>query len=253
MTDDVMSGNWSFRDTADQNLKRWGYRLSEKSDGHPVRSGEKSIRFEVRSGDCSWDKYHSNNDCKRSMERREKKQDPAIEHGNTWYHWSLYIPENSVSEGYPILGQFHYATARGGWGAIMFFRVAAVRILGTKEYVEAYAIDPLGFWNAGRDTRLVAFDDMKGKWTDVLVNANWSHNEDGFIRVYVNGSEDPIYSYSGSTRKSRQGIEFKFGIYRFTSKATHVVYYDDVRKGKSCSEVTQYFPCDKIVNATDGS
>ena len=26
-----------------------------KADGHPVRAGEKSIRFEVRAGDCGKD------------------------------------------------------------------------------------------------------------------------------------------------------------------------------------------------------
>ena len=30
--------------------------LVNKKDGHPVRSGNKSIRFEVREGDCGEDK-----------------------------------------------------------------------------------------------------------------------------------------------------------------------------------------------------
>ena len=30
--------------------------LVNKKDGHPVRAGEKSIRFEVRNGDCGKEK-----------------------------------------------------------------------------------------------------------------------------------------------------------------------------------------------------
>ena len=81
---DVLSGNWSFRDSLNQNLKPWGYKIVEKSDGHPVRSGEKSIRFEVRSGDCSWSSGKSGlfySDCDRHAERRERKHFPPPEGG----------------------------------------------------------------------------------------------------------------------------------------------------------------------------
>ena len=35
--------------------KGYGMQVVDKKDGHPVRSGDKSIRFEVRSGDCGSD------------------------------------------------------------------------------------------------------------------------------------------------------------------------------------------------------
>ena len=42
-----------------------------KKDGHPVRSGKQSIRFEVRSGDCGKDEMGEWNDCKNDRERHE--------------------------------------------------------------------------------------------------------------------------------------------------------------------------------------
>ena len=43
-----------------------------KKDGHPVRAGEKSIRFEVRNGDCGKDKAPGTwNDCEGLRQRHE--------------------------------------------------------------------------------------------------------------------------------------------------------------------------------------
>ena len=41
----------------------------DKSDGHPVRAGDKSIRFEVRPGDCGYNDGWS--DCKKDRERQK--------------------------------------------------------------------------------------------------------------------------------------------------------------------------------------
>ena len=50
---DVYNG-WSFKKSLPANFKRYGYSIVSKSNGHPVRDGKKSMRFEVRAGDCSW-------------------------------------------------------------------------------------------------------------------------------------------------------------------------------------------------------
>ena len=54
---------------------------------------------------------------------------------------------------------------------------------------------------------------------------------------------------NNQTKRRSDYTHFKFGIYRRGVSAKHlttptqIVYYDDVRKGKTCSEVTEYFPC----------
>ena len=42
--------------------QKYSLQLVDSKDGHPVRSGNKSWRFEVREGDCGGDKKYS--DCK---------------------------------------------------------------------------------------------------------------------------------------------------------------------------------------------
>ena len=50
--------------------KDYGMQVVDKKDGHPVRAGDKSIRFEVRSGDCGNDP-DGWSDCKTDRERHE--------------------------------------------------------------------------------------------------------------------------------------------------------------------------------------
>ena len=49
--------------------KKYSLTLANSKDGHPVRSGKKSYRFEVRLGDCGKDSGHD--DCKKDRQRTE--------------------------------------------------------------------------------------------------------------------------------------------------------------------------------------
>ena len=51
---DVGSGN-TYSKSLGSGFKKHGYTIVSKKDGHPVRAGGKSIRFEVRFGDCGKD------------------------------------------------------------------------------------------------------------------------------------------------------------------------------------------------------
>ena len=66
---DVGSGN-SYSKSLGSGFKKHGYTIVNKKDGHPVRAGEKSIRFEVRFGDCGKDKAPGTwNDCEGLRQR----------------------------------------------------------------------------------------------------------------------------------------------------------------------------------------
>ena len=49
---DVVSGSKFKKSLTGNYYKKYGMEVVSKADGHPVRAGEKSIRFEVRAGDC---------------------------------------------------------------------------------------------------------------------------------------------------------------------------------------------------------
>ena len=68
---DVASGSKFKKSLTGSYYKKYGMEVVNKSDGHPVRAGEKSIRFELRAGDCGKDKDGGWNDCKKNRERHE--------------------------------------------------------------------------------------------------------------------------------------------------------------------------------------
>ena len=256
MDSDTISG-WSFRNDSVSASTGYGFRVVSKEDGHPVRSGDKSLRFEVRHGDCKgtpwWD------DCSTDRERVERVESYRHNVGEYWYAWSLYLPEDFPSI-YPvlvILGQFK------GWElALPAFTFDIAGTFGGGYY------RPIHYRTRGvKSTDPLPVSAMRGRWTDVLIHANWTKGDHGWLRMYVNGKTEPTYHYSGFTspREPHGGIYFKFGIYRaFVSRRfvsnpkagdtpTQIVYYDDVRKGKSCQDVTKYFDCAVIMSGTHGS
>ncbi len=82
---------------------------------------------------------------------------------------------------------------------------------------------------------------MLGKWTDVLVNAKWTNEEDGFFKVWVNGKLKA--QHTGMTQERIDDMNFHIGVYRsFLSKTpgpdpTQVAYYDEVRHGNKCKKL----------------
>ena len=56
---------------------------------------------------------------------------------------------------------------------------------------------------------------MRGKWSDILVHANWTSERDGFFHVYVNGETNTavFLEWTDEERPDRE-VYFKFGIYR---------------------------------------
>ena len=68
---DVVSGSKFKKSLTGNYYKKYGMQVVNKSDGYPVRTGEKSIRFELRAGDCGKDTDGKWSDCKTNRERHE--------------------------------------------------------------------------------------------------------------------------------------------------------------------------------------
>ena len=67
---DVVSGDkFSKANNKYNTYKKYGMQVVDKKDGHPVRAGNKSIRFEVRAGDCG--QSNDFDDCADRKERHE--------------------------------------------------------------------------------------------------------------------------------------------------------------------------------------
>ena len=235
---DVAFGNKYFKSLA-KNYKKYGMQVVDKKDGHPVRAGNKSIRFEVRPGDCGYNDGWS--DCDTDRERHELSG-KRMSGGEWWYSWSIYLPKDFVSV-HPTkvaLGQFHQESGHVVW---MFQNQSFVKSGG-------YWVDDAVPGDSRKLNQILSQDEMIEKWNDILVNVKWTKKDDGFFKVWLNGKQ--VYSFSGPT-KTKAKTYFKFGIYRsFLSKwinssknkkkekgvPAQVVYFDEVRTAKkSCKKL----------------
>lgn len=209
--------------------------------------GRRAERFELRSGDCP----RATDDCNTDRERVEfSEKKPGIRLGKEmWVAWSVYLPRDFPRVRAPngwiatMLGQFHQ---KGNSGPELMFH------LTDSEYI-LHLADPHHLTNDPMNPHkelawkpIYRRSQMIGKWTRIMVNANWSRESDGFIRVWINGKQ--VFKYSGpTTNDGRNPIYFKYGLYRsFVSvygnktPPTLVAYYRDVVKGRTRDEVENF-------------
>ena len=94
---------------------------------------------------------------------------------------------------------------------------------------------------------------MRGKWNDILVNANWTHTKDGFFKIWINGKL--AFHHKGMTQEKGERIEFHVGVYRsYISKTsdpdpTQIAYYDEIRHAETCERLNLKdldYSCKKI-------
>ena len=238
---DVGSGNTYLKSLA-KNYKKYGVQVVDKKDGHKVRAGKKSIRFEVRPGDCGYNEDW--NDCKNDRERHELSG-KKFGSGEWWHAWSIFIPED-----FPIIfptkamfGQFYLK----GEGPIFAFENQwPDRNIGGGYHIER------DFIHYNKLDTIASDEEMRGKWTDILVHAKWSDKDDDFFKVWVNSQ--PKYDYKGRTLlKKSSKVYFKFGIYRsFMTRwrnknnlqdvPAQVLYFDEARIAKTKEKVVGKLP-----------
>jgi hypothetical protein len=194
-----------------------------------VRKGWKAQRFEVRPGDC----YST--DCTRSpvYERNEFAQaaNENVEGDEYWYAWSFYVPANIPEASWVFMGQFQQ---RSNWDSIwMFMKRAGQPFCAIFDWRKNNHWDCSG--SAGTYP-LIDDSNFLGKWHDVLVHAKWTQQNNGFTEIYIDG--ELVVNYNGYTRTAgNHDVYFKYGIYRHGSNQTSVVYYDEIRRGKTRNEV----------------
>jgi len=220
LTKDVGSGSKFYKSLTGKYYKKHGFQIVNKANGHPVRSGNQSIRFEVRDGDCGQNEDGGWSDCKGDRERHELSGgDSKMSKGEYWFSWSLYFPEEHqnlwpLSNNY---GQFHQ---KGSSPVFMFKELrggySVIRTIGDIDYNER---------------RLIGNDDMKGKWHDILINAKWSKKDDGFFKVWVN--DKLKYDYKGPTKTAKYVYQ-KIGVY--STGITRYINYKNIDVIEKCFE-----------------
>jgi len=225
----------------------WGYQ--NVSSPEPVRAGQKSQRFEVRKGDCGESDGWS--DCKNDRERSEVKVKNLIyPKTDMWFSWSLFIPQDykSANSVKTTVGQIHQSgvvrvgesSTAGGFPSFPPLLQIDIRgdCFGATYHKLTRTTNSL--IDDGQYECMTTLDEIRGKWTDVVVHFN-SNAENGVLEIFINGQ---------SKRNVKNPVIFvpddfylKYGIYRsFVSRETNgvpdqVVYFDEVRMGKTRMDV----------------
>ena len=226
----------------------YAYKIVNKDKDYPVRLGKKSVRMELRKGDCHQKRKGSYNDCKASppAERHEFSlewdKSTGI-NGKTWHTYSIFLPNNTpiINSSWITMGQFHN---------VDYDKPPVNFDLKNKHFelvTRFHCIHPSKFEKSCNSNdnpkaikKIINSEKLFGQWNDFIVNANWTSNvKEGFFKLWVNGQL--AYHYIGRTVAPDDQITVQFGIYRGAAQssgdANHVVYYDEIRKAKSCKKL----------------
>lgn len=241
------------------------------ADGEPVRRGGRSERFELRDGDCG------GGDCGNPWARAEIREEADTVKArlgqDIWYGWSFHNATIASGTRDTSLG-----TVLGQWkldGATpAVFRIVQTPLeSGDWSKCDPRVCTPGGAanedvvvhlddistarnWgpakNSGNICRLFSLDAQRGRWVDIVVNTNFSPDDNGYLRVWVNGQlkcnyYGPLIS-DPKARKGDVGPSHRRGIFasstrRFTEtrpgapRPTLIAFYDEFLVGETRGDV----------------
>lgn len=232
----ISHDGWNFRISTPWGLDDHNHQVVSSDNGHPVRYGKRSERFDVRPGDCGVTENGKWSDCENDRERTEMASNRDIIYHNDdeyWYRWSLFIPKGHKNLWKTKVSYAEFKPL--GCGPI--FQLLETKIRSDKGEVMAY------FPNADRlnspaDNWLRSYyfltTDYINKWMDFVVHAKWSRSDDGWFQIWVNGKLK--FNYKGKTMFCQKGVYFKYGVYRSfvsrnwdASKFGTIAYYDGIK------------------------
>ncbi|WP_171125007.1 heparin lyase I family protein [Ruegeria sp. HKCCA4707] len=209
------------------------------------REGTRSQRFEVRAGDCGWDDGWS--DCDNDRERSELYVKKEWKHGtDQWIAFSVYLPGDfkTSSKVRTTVGQVRMKGGPTGFAGGFPSKpgVFQMEMLGNRYFLRVHVLSgPFdNVRNDIKDYNLATISEMRGKWTDFVVRLN-TQGAPGTIEVFKNGKQVAVHRFNQNYKP--KSYYFKYGIYRsFVSRnggpmPTQVVFFDEVRMGKSYEKV----------------
>ena len=227
------------------------FKFVNKTEGHPVRLGEQSIRFELRRGDCGvssggYDDCAIKSSSGMTSERHELLLDPDVSPFKkiTWNTYSIFLTEDFPLYGFDhiTMGQLH----GDGDGAVGFqwdIGVGGGYVVNRRTgcFLPKNKNKKCSISNPENNTQqVIPKDKLLGKWHDIVLNVNWTKKQNGYLKQWINGKL--VYHYQGNTDTPREKEQFQMGIYRgplpsTPKNLTQIAYFDQVRFAKSCEKL----------------
>ncbi len=209
----VSDNNPEFRTANNSHTNSYGYQITNKL----ARTGETSERIEVRYGDCN------KGDCDRDRQRFNRNIDIPFSNGDNWYSWSFYLPNDfMIQDAGTAMGaisikgnmkNFPGGAARGGAGTIWKVQTRH------NEYIQF--VTP----NYEQRCNLIKVTDAIGKWTDIMIRADYSPSSANPLDVWIDGRnincsfKHPLISknrleINDAYRAGNAKLGFSYGIYQ---------------------------------------
>ena len=263
MPKDIMKGyinDWRFCCNIDPETKLtpdYAFKFVNKSDGHPVRLGEQSLRIELRRGDCGVSPS-GYDDCAikdpetgMTSERNELTlfNKASKIKGTTWHTYSIFLPKDFLRTGFEhiTMGQLH----GDGDLAVAFNWNIGSETLGYEMQRRTACFLPQHI-NLNIQTEcsvtmtqnhyeeVITGNNLLGKWHDIVFNVKWTKKQTGYLKQWINGKL--VYHYQGNTETPGETTQAQFGIYRGPTpespkEATQIAYYDQIRFAKKCKKL----------------
>ena len=163
----------------DKNKKKQ-WQLVSADEGHPVRDGKKSWRFEVQEGWCGEDSKHS--DCNSGRYRSEvsTKDGTKISKKPFWRSVSIYIPQDYKSN----------PNVSVTWWQI--WQTGKVPVMMLRERNGMIRMDMMPAGITEKTFLLADIDQMRGKWTDFKFNIKLQP-KDGFVKAWMKNDSVDVY------------------------------------------------------------
>jgi hypothetical protein len=196
----------------------------------PKRAGTSAVRFEL-------------NACQQRAEIGIPGN-PNLDE-STWYGWSTMLDPNwKKSASFDIIMQWHGDTNSlpcGGGGYHM--TVIGDRLVLTQTYRSEGKI------KCQRIPLLEDYSPMIGKWTDFVMEINFTEKTNGYVRFWIQidgKGYKQVFDYKGPTWFEKEAPYTQFGIYKGdpnqNSPYPRIVYTDEVRRGDATSSFEEVAP-----------
>jgi hypothetical protein len=204
----------------------------------PIRAGSAAFKHEIVNGG-----------------KRAEFEDTRVNVGGTyWYGWSFYHPSSPgvPSGGWSILNQWFI----GNRPATDWPCGGAGHKLGVENQGAGYKLKfDMQYSTSGGSAitctkyDLATFDQIKDQWVDIVMQAKWTANTDGFIKLWMriggaSGTWVQKINYTGrSQADGSYGPYFKWGAYtEVVANGPRTVYSDEYRLGDSNSHFAEVAP-----------
>lgn len=238
----------------------YGYALVSKEDGHPVRYGNTSQRFELRIDDCGAT-YRKGvyRDCERKYKHHrieagtvDYSYDYLFGHGDKrWVTWSMWLPEDfRPTRAFQIFFQFH--SDKGPYPPAMIFKINKnngfhVDISTSEGMYEDKSGDACdgsikfegGNWCDAVSLKYIIKKYyqipklLAGKWNDFVIYDHFNQKDKGEIRIWMNGKQ--IVHFKGKTlfddfKGKKTHSTISYGVYEKIEESENRLPLDELRK-----------------------